>query len=160
MRMVNFLKSSIFLLLLVGCYTPKKAEQQLNRAKQYPEKVADFCQLNFPVQAKTDTTVQTEYDWIEVECPVAEIIPASDPIKVHDTIIRYVTKRVQVPGKTITITTMVKDSAETSKLQLELQAWKEKTTQAESKASSNMKFNWILLLLLGLTILLLIFRKK
>lgn len=156
MRMVNFLKSSP-LLFLLGCYTPKKAEQQLNRAKQYPEKVADFCHANFPVTQRSDTSYLTEYDWIEVECQ--DRIIEKTLVK-NDTIIRYVTKRVQVPGKTVTITTVVKDSAEASKLRLELQAWKEKTTQAEGKASSNMKFNWILLLLLGLTIVLLIFRKK
>lgn len=136
--------------MLLGCYSPRKAEKQLSRAAKYPDKVAAKCHDMFPVIVKTDTVENTEYDFIEIEGQDNYI--TIDKLRV-DTLTKYVTRKVQVPAKVVTITHTVKDSTETYKLGVELQTWKEKARVGDAQAASYLKIAKMLAAILLLLIL-------
>lgn len=155
--MANFLKSSIFCLFLLGCYTPKKAERQLSKAAKYPEKVAQVCSKMFPVVEHTDTLENTEYDFIEVMCE--DKIVYVDKIKV-DTVVKYVKRTVQVPGKTTIITKTVRDSSELYKLGVEVQNRLKEIEQEKAKGDRMVNISKLLGLLALLLLILLLRNAK
>lgn len=152
--MANFLKSSILCLFLLGCYTPKKAEKQLSKAAKYPDKVAAVCSQMFPIVEHIDTVQNTEYDFIEIECE--DRVVYVDKIKI-DTIVKYVKRTVQVPGKTTIITKTLRDSSELFKLGLEIQNQLKEIETAKAKGNRMVTISKLLGLLL-LLLLLLLFR--
>jgi hypothetical protein len=148
--MANYLRNSLFAVLLLGCYSPRKAEKQLDKAAKYPDKVAVVCHNMFPVQVKTDTVENTEYDFIEIEGQDRYI--TVDNFKT-DTVVKYVTRKIEVPAKVITITNTVKDSAEIYKLGLDLKACKKSAEVAEAKTAVYLKIAKISGAIVGLLLL-------
>lgn len=137
--MVRLARNSLFLLLLVGCLTPKKADRQLlNIAAKYPQKVAKKCTDTYPVKERTDTIENTEYDFIEVLCDTFLNIGEK-----RDTIV--LTKKVQVPSKTITITHTVEDQAAIHSMQNEISQLNSKLLSANSRGDFYYKWYWILI---------------
>jgi hypothetical protein len=156
----------ILLLLITGCYTAKKAEQQTNKALlNYPVVVAKVARDAFPCITKaSDTVTRIEYEYIDVDCPDSiiktELIPG-------DTVIRITTKtvRVQVPAKTIYITKNIEDSAKIKLLVFNIEA-KDKVilnqynqiVKKDKKITAKNKELWIYRSLLLLLVLYLCFR--
>lgn len=120
--MKNYLKTILTMLLMssmIGCYTPKKAIKELNKAyNKQPNTVAEFTSQKFPcTELKSDTVTKVEYDFLEVACPGL----VTEPLQI-DTI--FVTKNskpktyyiqkqkiISIPSKTIYITKTIEDSA-------------------------------------------------
>lgn len=137
--MVRLVRNSLFLLLLVGCLTPKKADRQLlNIAAKYPEKIAKKSSIMFPIRERTDTIENTEYDFIEVLCDTFWNIGER-----RDTVI--LTKKVQVPSKTITITHTVEDQAAIHAMQNEISRLNSKLLSADDRGDFYYKWYWILI---------------
>lgn len=155
--MASFLRNSILVVFLLGCYSPRKAERQLDKAAKYPAKVAAKCHQMFPVVTKSDTVQNTEYDFIEIEGQDRYI--TIDKIKT-DTLIKYVTRKVQLPGKVITITNVVKDSAEVYQLGVALQNCQNEAKAAEGKAAIYLKIAKMLGAILALLILAILSMKE
>lgn len=106
----------LVLILLGGCYTAKKASDQVDKAiLKYPDVAATELRKAFPCKVVNKDTIYTLGDTtIEVNCPETYI---SDTVynHTHDTIvsIEYKNKTVKVPVtlpvKTVTIVQQVKD---------------------------------------------------
>ena len=87
-------------LLLCGCYTQKKATEQVNKANdKFPEVVAKLARDKYPCTdlLKPDTAVIWKDTIVYVDCPDT----ASNPFQV----VRYdtVNKVVTLPGRTIKV---------------------------------------------------------
>ena len=87
-------------LLLCGCYTQKKATEQVNKANdKFPEVVAKLARDKYPCTdlLKPDTAVIWKDTVVYVDCPDT----ASNPFQV----VRYdtVNKVVTLPGRTIKV---------------------------------------------------------
>jgi len=88
----------ILLLLLTGCYTAKKAEQQVNKANDhYPGVVAKLARDKYPCTnlLRPDTTILYRDTLVYIDCP--DSIPATFEVVRRDTINNVVTKTVRVP---------------------------------------------------------------
>lgn len=93
------------LLLLVGCYSMKKATNQVRKANDnYPEMVAKFLQKEYPCIDKKsdttfiyDTTYQSKIDTFIIENPILSV----DTIIKKDTIFRQSKERIVTITKTI-----------------------------------------------------------
>lgn len=107
----------LFLLILIlsGCYTAKKAEQQVNKAdSKYPEIVAKLARDKYPCTdiLKPDTAVIWKDTTIYIDCP--DSITTTDfGIVRYDTInnIRIIKVPVTLPVRIQTITKWFEDSA-------------------------------------------------
>lgn len=75
----------IFLLLLVGCYTAKKAEKDINKIqRKHPEVLAKKATLLFPTIRKTDSSEFVNYlEQINVKID-------SQLVKINDTVIHNI----------------------------------------------------------------------
>ena len=106
-------------IMMSSCYTSNKANKEINKAyENYPETVAAFARDKFPCkETNIDSTVKTEYDFIEIKCP-----DQAEPVQVIDTLyltkpsmpktyIMYKDKFVAIPSTTKIITKIVKDSS-------------------------------------------------
>lgn len=105
---------------IVGCYTQNKALKAVKKANyKHPEVVADFTRSAYPcIDIKLDTIVKydTSYEFVEIACPdVQNGVDTS-----NKTVVKYVTKIVKIPSKTIYITKKVEDSAKISILMAQI----------------------------------------
>lgn len=157
--MANYIKILLVAAILCGCYSEKKAQKQIDKAVQKrPEVAAESLRKAFPCMTKVDTIVKidTGYDFIEIQCPE---IP--EPVTKVDTIIinKGTKEKVFLPGKiirvgapkeTITITKLVRDSAEIYLLNKQISdLTKGKLIDNEKIKNRN---RWILWLLVALII--------
>lgn len=160
--MVNYIKLVLAAALICGCYTEKKAQKQVDKAiKQKPKIAAETLRKAFPCITKIDTVVKvdTGYDFIEIQCP-DQIEPVT---KIDTIVINKVTKnKVYLPGKivkvgaqkeTITITKLVRDSAEIYLLNKQIKDLTDGRIVDHQKIKNRNK--WILWLLVALVISLL-----
>ena len=101
--MKYLLIAAALICLCLGCYTPNKADKAIKKASEkYPGKLANACQKSFPcITVKADTIYKenTEYDFIEIECPENGEVKY---IKIHDTIQKIVVKPI-VKKSTVTL---------------------------------------------------------
>lgn len=109
----------MIMLMISGCYSSKKADKDINKAyENYPETVAAFARDKFPCkETSTDSTIRTEYDFIEIKCPdqkeqtqVIDTLYLTKPSR-PKTYIVYKDKFVAIPSTTKTITKIVRDSS-------------------------------------------------
>jgi hypothetical protein len=122
--MIKYLCLALVLLCLGSCNTPHRIAKKLNKFDLvHPEVVAKFTRDKYPCIDKpidTITKIDTAYIDVEVECPPQDtfVIEKNDTIivKGKPTIIK---KKVSLPQHTITITKLVKDSAEIKVLAVE-----------------------------------------
>lgn len=159
------MKKALILLasiLMIGCYTEKKAQNQISKAvKKQPKIAAESLRKSFPCITKSDTIrqIDTGYDFIEIQCP--DQVPAVT--KIDTIVINKVTKdKVYLPGKivkvgaqkeTITITKIVKDSAEIFLAQQQAKECSENVNRLQSKIEK--RNTWIISFLIALLISLL-----
>lgn len=106
----------IFLLLLVGCYTQKKAAKQADKALQkHPEVVADKFRQRFPcILRGTDTLIEYRDTVIEIRDPQEYIIDTiiREGKTIHDTLYRNKVKRLPGIVKTVYVNQYIYDSAD------------------------------------------------
>lgn len=112
--MIRLLLFGVTLLILSGCFTPKKAVDVLSRPKNEPV-AAEFCANKYPVRdsiikgdsvVRFDTLWETYTDTLISEPQVVietKIIPKTVTkwVTIRDTIIRENTARVEVLGSQI-----------------------------------------------------------
>lgn len=115
------MKYIAFLLLLVGCYTEKKAVKQADKAmKEYPKAINEQFRKEFPcVTTAADTVYDIKYHDTIIEVPVTIV----DSIVKHDTSFfnNVIIRNIRVPREVVTITKSIKDSAEIWQCQLLLE---------------------------------------
>ena len=94
---------------LAGCYTAKKAEQQVNKAdSKFPEVVAKLARDKYPCTdlLKPDTAILYKDTTVYIDCP--DSIQATYEVvrtdTVNNTVVRTVRVpvNIQLPGRTIT----------------------------------------------------------
>lgn len=97
------------LLIFTGCYTAKKAEQQVNKAdSKFPEVVAKLARDKYPCTdlLKPDTAILYKDTTVFIDCP--DSIPATYEVVRTDTVNNTLVRTVRVPvtvklpGQTIT----------------------------------------------------------
>lgn len=113
--MMRLLKILSIAILISSCSTPMQKLNKIN--DKNPTDVSEFCKDKFPCTTSgSDTSVKTEYDFIEIAC-------ANDTITQTDTLIIPVhsnpktytitkTKFVALPKEVTVVTKYIKDSAE------------------------------------------------
>ena len=140
-RMIKYLRWALVFALISGCNTPHRIAKKLNKFDlAHPEIVSKFARDKYPCIDKpidTITKIDTSYVNVEVECPPQDTIYI-DKLK-RDTIIVkgksvIIKKKVPLPQQTITITKLVKDSAEIKALA---------TENTNCKNNVERKWQWI-----------------
>jgi len=154
-------KAFFLCLLIVGCYTPKKALKQLNNAfNEHPDVVAKFANEKYPIKvSKVDTIVSFDTGYLFVQ----EYVQKTDTIVDTITKIKYIVKnidKIKVVTKNVTVTKMVVDTARVAELSYQLNQCNE--NGVKSKEKSNKSITWLLIFLcisLFINSLLLIFKR-
>ena len=156
LKKMKLMKMNKYLLLalvcLGSCNTSKHIEKKLNKFDlAHPEVVAKFTRDKYPCIDKpidTITKIDTAYVDVQVECPPQDtlVVTKNDTIRVKGKSI-IVKKKVPLPQQTITITKLVKDSAEIKVLAVE-----NKNCNDELQS----KWKWIQWLFLALVISLIL----
>ena len=132
MKMNNCLRLALLTLLVCmgSCNTPHRIMKKLNKFDlAHPETVAKFTRDKYPCIEKSNDTIfktDTSYVDVEVECPPQDtlLIEKKDTIIVKGKSV-IVKKKVALPQHTITITKLIKDSAEIKILAVENQNCKD-----------------------------------
>lgn len=138
------------LLLLVGCYSLKKATKQVRKANDsYPEMVAKFSQKEYPcIDKKSDTTFvydtsyQTKIDTFIIENPIISV----DTILKKDTIFRQSKERIITITKTIV--QKIEDSSKLTIAANQLNIANKKAEKFIGKSESKSEWiKWLLIIL-------------
>lgn len=148
---MRYFKLMIVAVLLNSCYTPNKAQRDIDKAyNHHPDVVAKFAQKEFPcIETKEKIIHDTSYDFIEILCP-------NDTTKVFDTVILTAivkqkvngTKIVKIPSETITIYRFIKDSAELKISEMRLQACSENGHKLQKNCDKNKEWiKWLLVII-------------
>ena len=154
-------KAFLLCLLIVGCYTPKKALKQLNNAfNEHPDVVAKFANEKYPIKvSKVDTIVSFDTGYLFVQ----EYVQKTDTIVDTITKIKYIVKnvdKIKVITKNVTVTKMVVDTARVAELSHQLNQCAD--DKVKSKEKSNKSITWLLIFLcisLFINSLLLVFKR-
>ncbi len=154
-------KAFFLCLLIVGCYTPKKALKQLNNAfNDHHDVVARFANEKYPIKvSKVDTIVLSDTGYLFVQ----EYVQKTDTIVDTITKTKYIVKnvdKIKVVTKNVTITKMVVDTARVAELSHQLNQCVD--DKVKSKEKSNKSITWLLIFLcisLFINSLLLVFKK-
>lgn len=139
-------KAFFLCLLIVGCYTPKKALKQLNNAfNEHPDVVAKFANEKYPIKvSKVDTIVSFDTGYLFVQ----DYVQKTDTIIDTITKIKYILKnvdKIKVVTKNVTITKMVVDTAKVAELSYQLNQCNK--DGIKSKEKSNKSITWLLIFL-------------
>jgi hypothetical protein len=136
---------------MIWSCNPSKKLDKINA--KHPELLAKFCKDTFPcVTSKIDTLIETEFQYVTVECPDYNIkdtiLITRDKIIKGSAVLKYV-------NKTNTIIKTVRDSAEIVYCNLELIALNKKCAQyiEDNRMLSNKvtaKNRWIMWLIIAL----------
>ncbi len=161
------MKYLLIILLLTGCYTQKKATEQVNKANdKYPAIVAKLARDKYPCKdlLKPDTTTiyQDSLVFVEIECPdvPTEVIRVDT---VNNVITRTVRVPVNMPVQIRTVTKWYEDSAQVYLLTKDLETAKfantkltDENNSLSKKVARKSKENWIwriiALILIGWTV--------
>lgn len=155
--------TSLMAILFCSCYTQKKAEKAIDKAyDKHPDVVAKFAADKYPCKEGIIQVVHdTSYDFIEIACPdaIGDTIIKRDTIVITkngkpNTIQVDKVKILKVPADRITITKVVRDSAELTVLRNRIKSLEADKVKLTTKMES--KDKWILWLGIGLAVLLLI----
>jgi hypothetical protein len=146
----------ILTLLFTGCYSAKKAAEQVKKANDnYPEVVAKTARDLYPCTdlLKPDTVLAIKDSLIYIECPELvknDYISTTDTIIVRDSIYRIVKVPVKVQVQTKYITSYYEDSAKLKLLTIQVNGLQQDTTALKSniiklqgKVSNKNKELWI-----------------
>lgn len=118
----------ILTLLFTGCYSAKKAAEQVKKANDnYPEVVAKTARDLYPCTEllKPDTVLAIKDSLIYIECPELvknDYISTTDTIIVRDSIYRIVKVPVKVQVQTKYITSWYEDSSKIKIMALTIDA--------------------------------------
>lgn len=148
------MKYLLIILLFTGCYTQKKATDQVNKANdKFPAVVAKLARDKYPCKdlLKPDTTTiyQDSIILVEIECPdvPTEVIRVDT---VNNVITRTVRVPVNMPVQTRYITKWYQDSAQVYLLTKDLETAKfantklaDENVSLSSKVARKSKENWI-----------------
>ena len=160
--MKSYLKTILTMLLMssmIGCYTPKKALKELNKAlDKQPNAVAEFTRKEFPcIDLKNDTVTKVEYEFLEVACPGVVTEPVKlDTVFVTKNKTYYVEKQkiIAIPSKTIYITKTIEDSAKIKVIAGQLaNVMKDRDYYEKKQSRSSDWIKW-LLIALGCSVIL------
>lgn len=150
----------IISLILLSCNPTKKLDK-IN--KKYPEIVAKYCYDKFPcVTTKIDTVTNTEYDFVELQCPGYESA-IKDTIWLTKTNTKIVKgpKVIVTEQHTNTIIKKIKDSAEITACKINLLTCKNNCAKLQHKVTSrNSAIMWLIIALLLSIIINIILIKK
>lgn len=115
------MKYLLLILILTGCYSAKKAQQQVDKADStYPEIVAKLARDKYPCTdlLKPDTTVIYQDSLVYIECPEITPVNPFEIVRV-DTVNNIVTRTVKVPVNIrIPGTTIIKWYEDSAKIAL------------------------------------------
>lgn len=154
--MKSYLKTILTMLLMssmIGCYTPKKALKELNKAlDKQPNAVAEFTRKEFPcIDLKNDTVTKVEYEFLEVACPGVVTEPVKlDTVFVTKNKTYYVEKQkiIAIPSKTIYITKTIEDSAKIKVIAGQLaNVMKDRDYYEKKQSRSSDWIKWLLIAL-------------
>jgi len=151
------MKYLLLIFILTGCYTQKKATEQVEKANdKFPEVVAKLARDKYPCKdlLKPDTTTiyQDSLIFVEVECPdvPTEVIRIDT---VNNVITRTVRVPVNMPVQIRTVTKWYEDSAklklftlQVESLQADTASLRQETVKLYGKVSSRNK--WLLWLII------------
>lgn len=163
MKTLNLL---FLLALLSGCYTAKKATEQVNKAdSKYPEIVAKIARDKYPCTdlLKPDTTIIYSDSIVFIDCP--EVVSneytngKTDTIRINNVLYRTVKVPVTMPVKTVYLTKWYEDSASLKicNLHLDRQIYKVEILEIKNetlalKLKNRSKLMWMFLIIAaGLT---------
>ena len=148
-------------LLLCGCYTQKKATEQVNKANdKFPEVVAKLARDKYPCTdlLKPDTAVIWKDTVVYVDCPDT----ASNPFQVvrYDTVNKVVTLPgrtikvpVTIPAKTVYIDRWFEDSAKLKLNAIHINDLTVKNVKLENEVDrKETMIRWLIFLVIGLSI--------
>ena len=147
-------------LLISSCYSLRDAERDLDKAKQYyPDVVAQRTRDWFPCNTGSDTSIRTEYDFIEIACPGVDSVTKLDTIILTKTknprsIFIEKQKIVGIPSETKYITKVVRDSAQIYSLETRVKGCAEELKHYMGKAERRGQINLWLIILLTISMLL------
>ena len=147
--MMKLLSLLSIVILISSCTTPaKKLQKAYNND---PVAVAKFCRDKFPcLQIANDTIINTEYQYLEVKCD-NDTITNTDTLFITGKPKTYTitkTKFIATPSKTITITRLIKDSAEVNVLEMRLNECSENSVEVRNKLDrKNDWIKWLLIIL-------------
>jgi hypothetical protein len=139
-------KAFLLCFLVIGCYTPKKALKQLNKAyNEHPEVVSKFADDKFPnTIAKIDTIITFDTGYVFVPEYIEKTDTIIDTITKSKVVVKQVDK-IKVVTKVVTITKVVVDSAKVSDLSYQLS--KVKADYEHIKESRSNYIFWLLIAL-------------
>ncbi|CAB5218585.1 hypothetical protein UFOVP217_38 [uncultured Caudovirales phage] len=157
MSYLRIITMILIVISMFGCYTQKKANKSLNKAYlNYPQAVADFTRQKYPCIPvnNTDTVIKydTLYDFIELIDTIKVNIPGQD--KYISKIVTKTIPKIKQVIKYITVTKVVKDSAELSYRDIQITKLSAKNEDQVKKIEK--KSNWInwLLIILAISLIL------
>jgi hypothetical protein len=147
----------IFLLLLCGCMTSKKAKKSIEKInKDYPELLAKYCRDSLPcVTLKIDTLIKYDTTYTAIQFNYDSI--PTDTIWLTNSRTQLIDKPVYIAsvGKINTIIKTIKDSAQIKSCELELSAVNKKcneltaqNTKLQNKVTA--KNRWLMWLIIAL----------
>ena len=160
----------IFLLLLCGCMTSKKAKKSIEKInKHYPELLANYCRDSLPcVISKIDTFVKYDTTYTAIQFNYDSI--PTDTIWLTHSRTQLIDKPVYIAsiGKINTIIKTIKDSSEIRSCELELIDVNKKcneltvqNTKLQNKVTAkNRWLMWLIIALLCSIIINLLLLKK
>jgi len=173
--MINnfFMKTNIIYLPLLfimatvaGCYTQKKATEQVNKANdKFPELVAKLARDKYPCTdlLKNDTAVIFKDTTIYVDCPDTARTDVFETVRV-DTVNHTITKTIRVPVtlpvKTVYVNKWYEDSAKLklhtltiTSLQKEIDRLQADNNTLAGKLKTRTKIMWLFVVIaVGMTI--------
>ena len=152
-----------WLIVMVGCYTPQKADKHLAKAMtKYPQKVAGLCKDKYPCKpGKTDTIEKVYYDLIEVECPDMTSVRYDT---IEKEVVKVITKTikvpVKVPAKEVIITQYLVDSALVDFYKIKYEELLKDARKCESSQKSRLNIIWALIALVCLLVAWLVIKHR
>lgn len=159
-NIIFFMRYIPILLLLISCYSEKKATKQVNKAiEKKPVLAAELFRKKFPCESiDTVVRIDTAWDYVEFECPDKPIVTKTDTILLQKNIVQkqYIPgKSIVIAGKTEvkTITIKVKDSAEIFLLNNKINEFANRELKLKRKIENKNKLIWWLIIILLISIL-------
>lgn len=135
------LAAALIISCFTGCYTSKKAEQQVNKANDhYPGVVAKLARDKYPCTdlLRPDTAILYRDTLVYIDCP--DSIPATFEVIRRDTINNVVTKTVRVPVnlpvRDRIITKWYEDSAKIKLAQIALNGLQKDTARMQARITT------------------------
>jgi hypothetical protein len=163
----------IFLLLLCGCMTSKKAKKSIEKInKEYPELLANYCKDSLPcITSNVDSFTSYDTNYIKINCAEYDYDSAFiDTIWLTHSRTQLIDKPFYIAtrNETKTIVKTIRDSAQIKSCELELIAVNKKcneltaqNTKLHNKVTAkNRWLMWLIIALLCSIIVNLLLLKK